>query len=118
MRSISTAVPEENDWTTRWQISNPCCICGGVVPGVTCVMENESMTIQRTVEWGLFSAFSLGDRAEGIDETGFQYPLENAVLTAEFPLGVSNHILEPEATIRVRRGALAVGWQLAPLSEK
>lgn len=60
------------------------------------VMENESLTIQRTVEWGLFSAFSLGDRAEGIDETGFQYPLENAVLTAEFPLGVSNHILEPE----------------------
>ena len=82
------------------------------------VMENESLTIQRTVEWGLFSAFSLGDRAEGIDETGFQYPLENAVLTAEFPLGVSNHILEPEATIRVRRGALAVGWQLAPLSER
>ena len=36
------------------------------------VMENESLTIQRTVEWGLFSAFSLGDRAEGIDETGFQ----------------------------------------------
>ena len=82
------------------------------------VMENESLTIQRTVEWGLFSEFSLGDRAEGIDETGFQYPLENAVLTAEFPLGVSNHILEPEATIRVRRGALAVGWQLAPLSER
>ena len=82
------------------------------------VMENESLTIQRTGEWGRFSAFSLGDRAEGIDETGFQYPLENAVLTAEFPLGVSNHILEPEATIRVRRGALAVGWQLAPLSER
>ena len=40
------------------------------------------------------------------------------MLTAEFPLGVSNHILEPEATIRVRRGALAVGWQLAPLSER
>ena len=82
------------------------------------VMENESLTIQRTVEWGLLSAFSLGDRSEGIDETGFQYPLENAVLTTELPLGVSNHILEPEATIRVRRGALAVGWQLAPLSER
>jgi thiamine pyrophosphokinase len=86
------------------------------------VIENESLTITKTVEWGLFSAFCLGDRAEGIDEVGFQYLLKDAVLTPEFPLGVSNHILEPQATITVRRGALAVGWQLlppvAPLSEK
>ena len=80
------------------------------------VIENESLTIPRTVEWGLFSAFCLGDRAEGIDEVGFQYPLQDAVLTPEFPLGVSNHIVEPEATITVRRGTLAVGWQLPPLA--
>ena len=80
------------------------------------VIENESLTIPRTVEWGLFSAFCLGDRAEGIDEVGFQYPLEDAVLTPEFPLGVSNHIVEPEAVITVRRGTLAVGWQLPPLA--
>ena len=82
------------------------------------VIENESLTIPKEVEWGLFSAFCLGDRAEGIDETGFQYSLEDAVLTPEFPLGVSNHILEPTATITVRRGALAVGWELPTLSEK
>lgn len=80
------------------------------------VIENESLTIPRTVEWGLFSAFCLGDRAEGVDETGFQYPLENAVLTPEFPLGVSNHIVEPEAVITVRQGALAVGWQLPSMT--
>ena len=79
------------------------------------VLENESLTIEKTVEWGLFSAFCLGDRAEGIDEVGFQYPLKDAVLTPEFPLGVSNHILEPAATITVRKGALAVGWQLPAL---
>ncbi len=79
------------------------------------VLENESMTVEKTVEWGLFSAFCLGDRAEGVDETGLQYPLRDAVLTPEFPLGVSNHILEPEAVITVRRGALAVGWQLKSL---
>lgn len=79
-------------------------------------IENESLTIEKTVEWGLFSAFCLGDRAEGIDETGFQYPLADAVLTPEFPLGVSNHILEPTATITVRKGALAVGWQLPAIS--
>lgn len=81
-------------------------------------IENESLTIQKTVEWGLFSAFCLGDRAEGVGETGFQYPLENAVLTPDFPLGVSNHFQEPEATITVRKGALIVGWQLPPLFER
>ena len=79
-------------------------------------IENESLTIEKTVEWGLFSAFCLGDRAEGIDEVGFQYPLADAVLTPEFPLGVSNHILEPTATITVRKGALAVGWELPTIS--
>ena len=78
------------------------------------VIENESLSIERTVEWGLFSAFCLGDRAEGIDEIGFQYSLENAILTADFPLGVSNHIMEPAATVTVRKGALAIGWELDP----
>ena len=78
-------------------------------------LENESLAIEKTVEWGLFSAFCLGDRAEGIDEVGFQYPLKDAVLTPEFPLGVSNHIREPVAVITVRKGALAVGWQLPAL---
>lgn len=79
------------------------------------VIENEALEVPRTVEWGLFSAFCLGDRAEGVDETGLQYPLENAVLTPDFPIGVSNHILKPAARISVRRGALAVGWELPPL---
>ena len=79
-------------------------------------IENESLTIEKKVEWGLFSVFCLGDRAEGIDEIGFQYPLSNAALTPEFPLGVSNHIMEPKATIIVRKGALVVGWQLPALS--
>lgn len=81
------------------------------------VIENEELRVQKTVEWGLFSAFCLGDRAEGVYEEGFQYPLEDAVLTPEFPLGVSNHILEPEARITVRKGALAVGWELPPLDK-
>ena len=76
------------------------------------VIENESFSVQKEVEWGLFSALCLGDRAEGIDEVGFQYPLSGAVLTPDFPVGVSNHILEETATITVRKGALAIGWEL------
>ena len=79
------------------------------------VLENEALMIPRTVEWGLFSAFCLGDQAEGVDEEGFQYPLRDALLTPDVPLGVSNHILEPEARIAVRKGALAVGWELESL---
>lgn len=80
------------------------------------VIENESLTVEKTVEWGLFSAFCLGDRAEGVDEVGFQYPLSGAVLTPEFPVGVSNHIMESTASITVRRGVLAIGWQLPTIS--
>ena len=50
-----------------------------------------------------------------MDEEGFQYPLRDALLTPDVPLGVSNHILEPEARIAVRKGALAVGWELESL---
>ena len=80
------------------------------------VIENESLTVEKTVEWGLFSAFCLGDRAEGVDEVGFQYPLSGAVLTPEFPVGVSNHIMESTASITVRRGVMAIGWQLPTIS--
>ena len=84
----------------------------------TLFIENESLTIRREVEWGLFSAFCLGDRAEGIDEVGFQYSLQDASLMPDFPLGVSNHIMEDTATVTVRRGALIVGWELPALKEK
>lgn len=79
------------------------------------VIEDEELTVERTVDWGLLSVFCMGADASGVDEEGVQYPLRSAVLTAGFPLGVSNHILEPRARIAVRRGALAVGWQLPPV---
>ena len=82
------------------------------------VIENETIRVDKTVEWGLLSVFCLGDRARGVTETGVQYPLQGAELTAEFPLGVSNHILEPVATVGVETGALAVGWELEPLSHE
>lgn len=82
------------------------------------VIENETIRVDKTVEWGLLSVFCLGDRAQGVTETGVQYPLQGAELTAEFPLGVSNHILEPVAMVGVETGALAVGWELEPLSHE
>jgi len=82
------------------------------------VLENESFTVDRTVEWGLLSLFCMGEKTEGIDLTGVQYPLTNGSLTGEFSLGVSNHIMAPQAEISVKSGVLAVGWELQPLSEQ
>ena len=38
-------------------------------------VENETITVEQTVEWGLLSVFCLGAPASGIDEKGVQYPL-------------------------------------------
>lgn len=79
------------------------------------VIENETLTLKREVDWGIVSVFPFCEQAEGIDEVGLQYPLDHAVMRADTVLGVSNHFAAPTAHITVRSGALAVGWELPPL---
>lgn len=76
------------------------------------VLRDESITIPKTVEWGLLSVFCMGDRAEGITLRGVQYRLEDGELTQGVPIGVSNHILEDTALVSVRSGTLLVGWEI------
>jgi len=82
------------------------------------VLENETLMVECPVEDGLFSVFCMGDRAEGICLEGFQYPLRDGVLTPEFPLGVSNHFCEAQATVTVGQGVLAAGWELPVVHHK
>ena len=82
------------------------------------VIEDETLEVSRQVEWGLLSAFCLGDRAEGVDESGVQYPLKNACLMPDFPLGVSNHIIESAARISVQKGRFSGGMGAAADSLK
>ena len=57
----------------------------------------------------LVSVFCQGDRAEGVTLTGLAYPLSDAALTGDFPLGVSNRRLDGQpATVAVRRGTLLI----------
>lgn len=77
-------------------------------------IRNETLTIHKTVEWGLVSVFCFGEAAHGIDESGMQYSLNNASLTACQPVGVSNHIITEAGRITVRDGELIVGWELPP----
>ncbi len=55
---------------------------------------------------GILSVFCMGADAHGVSLTGLQYPLEDAVLTAGFPLGVSNHFQGRAAAVTVTDGSL------------
>lgn len=81
------------------------------------VIENETLTLTREVEWGLVSLFAMSGRAEHVTLTGLQYPLCDGTLTSDFPLGVSNHFIEPVASVTVGQGLLLVGWQIGGAQE-
>lgn len=54
------------------------------------------------------STFSMTDKVTGLCEIGVKYPLNNAVLTNKFPLGVSNEIIDERAVISFKSGILFV----------
>lgn len=54
------------------------------------------------------SVFSWSENSVGVTLKGLYYPLENAVLTNNFALGVSNSLAENEAEISVKKGTLLV----------
>lgn len=60
---------------------------------------------------GRVSVFSLSDLSEGVSIKGLKYPLENACLTNDVPLGVSNEGDGSPAEISVKRGVLYVLWE-------
>ena len=56
----------------------------------------------------LVSVFCHGSRAVGVTLTGLKYPLHQATLTCDRPLGVSNEFAAAEAGVTVRQGTLLV----------
>ena len=54
------------------------------------------------------SVFSLSDNSLGVSVTGAEYPLDNAILTNNFPLGVSNEFKEDTVQISLKSGKLLV----------
>ena len=59
-------------------------------------------------ESGILSVFCAGRDAEGVSIKGAHYPLNDAVLTAGFPLGVSNHFQGRPVEISVKTGSLII----------
>lgn len=75
--------------------------------GMILVAVNESVSFRAEME-GTLSLFSLGERAEGVTIRGMKYNLENAVVTNDFPIGISNEFIGEQAQITVEHGALVI----------
>ena len=77
---------------------------------IECIMEESCLRFELG-KTGYISVFAWGGRAEGVTLTGLKYPLDNAVLTPEFPLGLSNEFVGEEAEVRVVSGCLVVVYE-------
>ena len=76
---------------------------------ITFVMPGETRRYPKG-EYFYLSVFPMEGRAEGVSERGSFYELTDAVLTAGYPLGVSNEYADGSdcITISTRKGALVV----------
>ena len=76
---------------------------------ITFVMPGETRRYPKG-EYFYLSVFPMEGRAEGVSERGSFYELTDAVLTAGYPLGVSNEYADGSdcITIFTRKGALVV----------
>lgn len=78
----------------------------------TAIRDGDTLDLPRR-DAGIFSVFCLGPEARGVSITGARYPLDRAVITPWFPIGVSNHFVGQAPRISVEDGCLLVGWELA-----
>lgn len=60
---------------------------------------------------GIISVFALGKNAKSVTIKGLKFPLCNAVLTSDCPIGISNEFIGQKSSISVGGGTLTVLWQ-------
>ncbi len=72
------------------------------------IAENETIRFHRG-NVGMLSVFSLSDVSMGVTLKGLMYNISDAVLTNDYPLGVSNEfIIDEEAEVTVKEGTLLI----------
>lgn len=69
------------------------------------VMKDEEVRFQPGME-GYLSLFSLGKEAKGVSISGMKYTLQNATITNDFPIGISNEFVGEQGVISVQDGEL------------
>ena len=75
---------------------------------IATVLKDEALSFPAEAS-GILSLFSLGDRAQ-VSIEGLHYPLDRGTLTADFPLGVSNHFTGKPTRITVHSGLVLALW--------
>lgn len=65
-------------------------------------------SLEETEKKHFLSLFAHGGDCTGVSISGVFYPLDDATLTPNFPLGVSNELTAPEATVSVKKGTLVM----------
>ncbi len=75
------------------------------------LIQNESIKFTPKSS-GLFSLFALQKQVTGVTIRGMKYPLDQAVLTDVYPIGISNEFIGEEAEVTVEEGTLLAVMQL------
>ncbi len=75
---------------------------------ITCVQDG-SMEFD-AAHRGVLSVFSHSDVSKGVYLEGLKFPLADATLTSDFPLGCSNEFTGVASRVSVREGTLVVVW--------
>lgn len=75
------------------------------------VIKSESIKFDKGMD-GFLSLFSLGEKARGVTIDGMKYPLREATVTNDYPIGISNEFIGEEGVITVEEGMLLliVSW--------
>lgn len=68
-------------------------------------LHNDTICFEETRK-GKISIFSVSHRSEGVTLKGLKYPLKEAVISNQFPLGVSNEFIGNQSCITVKNGDL------------
>jgi thiamine pyrophosphokinase len=76
-------------------------------PTATIYLVKDSLLLKGQIG-DTVSVLAIGGRATGVSLAGFKYPLEDAVVETDKPIGVSNIITGDEPLVQVTSGILAV----------
>lgn len=88
--------------------------CTMVCPGFDVhTVTNGTLSLADLAPGTVVSVFCHGNHAEGVTLRGLKYPLTDALLSCDRPLGVSNEAQSREARITVQAGTLLV-YVMAP----
>lgn len=84
--------------------------CRGILyekNSIITAITNEALHFPKTAQ-GTLSVFAADGPAIGVYERGLAYSLDNATVTADFPVGVSNSFTGVESSVEVKNGTLLV----------